>query len=170
MDTMLGELKEIIKDNMYKDHYLIMKHIVLDRWEKMNIPMHRLAPGGVERKPPNLDSKVMSDVLEAFRNITKKRLFAKLACQEDVVHMDPIDCWSTYGSAAPELVEVTKKVLSQPVSSSSIERNWSTYFYIHRVKRNWLNNARANTLIFIHSNIRLLSCFSKSYTSRPYKY
>ncbi|KAJ8426768.1 hypothetical protein Cgig2_010200 [Carnegiea gigantea] len=144
---------------------------------------------GVERKPPNLDSEVMLGVLEAFRKITeskeekkllreqyavfhqrKRGLFAKLACQEDAVPMDPIDWWSTYGSETPELGEVAKKVLSQPVSSSSAERNWSTYSYIHNVKRNRLNNARADKLVFIHSNIRLLSRFSKSYTSEPYKY
>lgn len=206
MDNMLGELKEIMKDNAHKDDYPIMEQIVLDRWEKMNIPIHCLgfalnprfydanflkvpAPGGVERKPPNLDNEVMSGVLEAFRKITeskeeekllreqyavfhqrKRGLFAKLACQEDAVHMDPIDWWSTYGSETPELAEVAKKVLSQPVSSSSAERNWSTYSYIHSVKRNRLNNARADKLVFIHSNIRLLSRFSKSYTSGPYKY
>ncbi|KAJ8424006.1 hypothetical protein Cgig2_032390 [Carnegiea gigantea] len=147
------------------------------------------SPGGVERKPPNLDSEVMPCVLEAFRKITeskeeekllreqydvfhqrKRGLFAKLACQEDAVHMDPVDWWSTYGSETPELDEVAKKFLSQPMSSSSAERNWSTYSYIHSVKRNRLNNAKADKLVFIHSNIRLLSRFSKSYTSGPYKY
>ncbi|KAJ8428428.1 hypothetical protein Cgig2_003130 [Carnegiea gigantea] len=206
MDNMIGELKEIIKDNVHKDDYPIMEQIVLDRWEKMNIPIHCLgfalnprfydanflkipAPGGVERKPPNLDSEVMSGVLEAFRKIIeskeeekllreqyavfhqrKRGLFAKLACQEDAVHMDPIDWWSTYGSETSELAEVAKKVLSQPVSSSSAKRNWSTYSYIHNVKRNRLNNARADKLVFIYSNICLLSRFSKSYTSGPYKY
>ncbi|KAJ8435651.1 hypothetical protein Cgig2_003306 [Carnegiea gigantea] len=124
MDNMLGELKEIMKDNVHKDDYLIVKQIVLDRWETMNIPIHCLgfalnprfydanflkilAPGGVERKPPNLDSEEMSGVLEAFRKITeskeeekllrgqyvvfhqrKRGLFAKLACQEDAVHIN----------------------------------------------------------------------------------
>ena len=84
----------------------------------------------------------MSGILEAFCKITeskeeekllrgqyvvfhqkKRETFAKLACQEDVVHMDPIDWWSTYGSETPELAEVVKKVLSQPVSSSSAEQS-----------------------------------------------
>ena len=125
----------------------------------MNIPIHCLgfalntrfydanflkipAPGGVEKKPPNLDSEVMLGALEAFRIITeskeeekllreqyavfhqmKRWLFAKLACQEDAVHMDPINWWSTYGSETPELAKVVKKVLSQPVSRSLVERN-----------------------------------------------
>ncbi|KAK1424076.1 hypothetical protein QVD17_19388 [Tagetes erecta] len=68
-----------------------------------------------------------------------------------------------------ELAEVAMKVLSQPISSSSAERNWSTYSYIHSVKRNRLNNKRADKLVFINSNIRLQSRFSDSYNNGPTK-
>ena len=95
MDNMLEELKEIMKDNVDKDDYPIMEQIVLDRWKKINIPIHCLgfalnprfydanflkilAPGGVERKPPNLDSEVMLGVLEAFRKITESKEEGKL--------------------------------------------------------------------------------------------
>ncbi|XP_061990696.1 uncharacterized protein LOC133709101 [Rosa rugosa] len=83
--------------------------------------------------------------------------------------MDAIDWWSTYGSQVPELAEVAQKVLAQLVSSSSTERNWSTYSYIHSVKRNRLNAERADKLVFIHSNIRLLSRFSEGYNNGTYK-
>jgi len=121
------------------------------------------APGVVERKPPNLDSEVMSSFLKDFRKITeskeeeklltkqyvvfhqrKRGPFAQLACQEDAVHMDPIDWWSIHGFKTPKLAEVAKKFLSQPVNSSSAEWNWSTYSYIHSVKRNRLNDARVS--------------------------
>ena len=71
--------------------------------------------------------------------------------------MDAIDWWSTYGFKTPKLAKVAKKVLSQPISSSSVERNWSTYSHIHNVKRNRLNSLRVDKLVFIHSNIRLQS-------------
>ncbi|OMO51384.1 hypothetical protein COLO4_37694 [Corchorus olitorius] len=76
--------------------------------------------------------------------------------QIDAVTMDAIEWWSTYGSETPKLMEVAKIVLSQPISSSSTERAWNTYSYIHNVKRNRLNCTRADKLVFIHSNIRLL--------------
>ena len=60
-------------------------------------------------------------------------------------------------------------MLSQPITSSSTERNWSTYSFIHNVKRNRLNSTRADKLVFIHSNIRLQSRFSKSYKDGPFK-
>ena len=60
-------------------------------------------------------------------------------------------------------------MLSQPITSSSAERNWSTYSFIHNVKRNRLNSTRADKLVFIHSNIRLQSRFSESYKDGPFK-
>ena len=99
----------------------------------------------------------------------KKRIHSMAATQTDVVTIDAIDWWSTYGAETPELAVIAKKVLSQPISSSSAERNWSTYSYIHNVKRNRLNCKRADELVFLHSNIRLLSHFSDSYRQGPYK-
>ena len=78
----------------------------------------------------------------------KKGIYARRATQIDAVTMNPIDWWSTYGAETPELAEVAKKVLSQPISSSSAERNWSTYSYIQSVKRNRLNSKRADKLVF----------------------
>jgi len=40
MDNMLSELKEITNNNVHKDDYPIMEQMVLDRWEKINIPIH----------------------------------------------------------------------------------------------------------------------------------
>ena len=93
----------------------------------------------------------------------KKALYALAA-----THMDAIDWWSSYGSETPELAVIAKKILSKPIISFSAERNWSTYSYIHNVKRNRLNSKRAE-LVFIHSNIRLQSRFSESYASGAHK-
>jgi hypothetical protein len=70
----------------------------------------------------------------------KKGLFALPQVQLDAVTMSPIDWWFSYGGETPELAEVAKKILSQPISSSSAKRNWSTYAFIHSVKRNILQN------------------------------
>jgi len=40
---------------------------------------------------------------------------------------------------------------------SCVERNWSTYSFIHSLKRNRLNPRRAEDLVFVHTNLRLLS-------------
>ncbi|XP_076914925.1 uncharacterized protein LOC143574094 [Bidens hawaiensis] len=149
--------------------------------------LEKLAPGGERRTTPNNDKEVTLGVMEAFKRISeneaerqvlqqlfatfhmKKELYSRAATQADVVIMDAIDWWATYGSETPELAEEAKKVFSQPISSSSAESNWSTYSYIHSVKRNRLNSKRADNLLFIHSNIRLQSCFTESYKSGPHK-
>jgi hypothetical protein len=48
-------------------------------------------------------------------------------------------------------------VLSQVVNTSSAERCWSTYSFIHSVTRNNLNANWAESLVYVHYNLRLLS-------------
>lgn len=148
--------------------------------------LNKPAPGGLSRTAPNKDKEVMRGVLQAFQRIAedeperkrlseqftafhmKKGMFALPAVQTDAAAMDAIDWWSTYGSETPDLAEVALKVLSQPISSSSAERNWSTYSYIHNVKRNRLNTKTADKLVYIHSNTRLQSRFSENYKHGPH--
>ncbi|KAJ3689410.1 hypothetical protein LUZ61_018574 [Rhynchospora tenuis] len=55
------------------------------------------------------------------------------------------------------------KLLGQPSSSSCCERNWKTYSLIHDAKRNPITPRRAEDLVFVHSNLRLLSRRSSEY-------
>jgi hypothetical protein len=132
------------------------------------------APGGTIRQAPN-KKEVMTNVLAAIASIAdssrerqcfreqfnafimKKGMFALPPIQLDAFTMDPIEWWVSYGSKTPDLAEVAKNVLSQLISSSSAERIWSTFNHIHIVKRNMMNTSTADKLVFIHSNLRLLS-------------
>jgi hypothetical protein len=49
------------------------------------------------------------------------------------------------------------RVLSQVVNTSSAKRCWSTYSFIHNVRRNRLNVQQAENLVYVHYNLRLLS-------------
>lgn len=55
------------------------------------------------------------------------------------------------------LQSIGLKLLGQPSSSSCAERNWSTYSFVHSVRRNKMTPQRAEDLVYIHSNLRLLS-------------
>ncbi|KAL8156125.1 hypothetical protein AgCh_001281 [Apium graveolens] len=145
------------------------------------------APGGEPRRAPNCDREVVQGVLKAFDKIGedeeerrvlrhqlasfqgKEGMFRSLAAKIDAVTMSPISWWSTYGAETPQLSEIAIKILSQPISSSSAERVWSTYSYIHNIKRNRLNSVRADKLVYIHTNIRLISRFTSSYKEGPYR-
>jgi len=60
-------------------------------------------------------------------------------------------------------MSLAMKLLSQPASSSCCERNWSTYSFVHSVKRNALTPERAEDLVFVHSNLRHLSRRTDAY-------
>jgi hypothetical protein len=59
------------------------------------------------------------------------------------------------------------KLLGQPASSSSCERNWSTYGFIDSALRNRLTPPCAEDLVFVHSNMRLLSRKFEDYKKGP---
>ena len=81
----------------------------------------------------------------------------------DRFHMEPIVWWGIHGASASTLQTIAFKLLGQPTSSSCCERNWSTYNFIHSLKRNKLLPQRGEDLVFIHSNLRLLSRRNPSY-------
>ncbi|KAH9320414.1 hypothetical protein KI387_044514, partial [Taxus chinensis] len=54
-------------------------------------------------------------------------------------------------------------------SNSSAERNWSTYGFIHSAKRTMLASKKAEDLVYVHSNLRLLTHKTQEYTSGPNK-
>ncbi|KAK8634108.1 hypothetical protein V6N13_014937 [Hibiscus sabdariffa] len=128
----------------------------------VHIYLETPTPGGFTRRAPNLDKDMVMGCMEAFGKIAentyeekqlrdqfvefqlKKGIYFMPQAQMDVVTMDAIDWWSIYGSQTPELAEVAKKVLSQPISFSSAERAWSTYRHVHSLKRNKLNSSRAD--------------------------
>jgi hypothetical protein len=95
-------------------------------------------------------------------------MYALPSVKQDAYNMDVIDWWETYGSETPELAAVAIRVLSQPISSSSAERVWSTFEFIHSAKRNKLNVKTADKLVFVHSNLRLLSRVTESYKKGPH--
>jgi hypothetical protein len=62
-----------------------------------------------------------------------------------------------YGGGTPQLQCLATCVLSQVVNTSFAERCLSTYSFVHNVKRNMLNAGRAESLVYVHYNLRLLT-------------
>ena len=56
----------------------------------------------------------------------------------DMWYMSPIKWWVVHGTSAPMLQFIALKLLGQPCLFSCRERNWSTYNFIHFMKRNKL--------------------------------
>ena len=66
--------------------------------------------------------------------------------------------WVMYGNETPTLRKLAIKALSQTVSSSACERNWSTFALIHTKQRNRLAYPRLEHLVFCYYNMRLKEC------------
>lgn len=86
----------------------------------------------------------------------------------DAIHdrfiFEPLRWWTIRGSSAPKL---QFKLLGQPSPSSCCKRNWSTYKFIHSVTRNKIVSQRAEDLVFVHTNLRLLSRRSSTCKEDP---
>ena len=87
-----------------------------------------------------------------------------------MMYEDSLSWWANHGVSAPLLQQLAYKLLIQPVSSSCCERNWNTYSLIHNIKRNKLATSRAEDLVFVHYNLRLLSRKKEKYINGPSKY
>jgi len=108
--------------------------------------------------------------LELGRYFSGTGLFGSLHVMEDRDRFDPLTWWEAYGGMGllPKLEK--KKVLSQVVNTSSTKRCWSTYNFIHNVRRNRLNENRAKSLVYVHYNLRLLShYYDRAYDDPTYK-
>lgn len=89
--------------------------------------------------------------------------FASSDSIEDRCNLDAKTWWVMHGSSTPLLQRVALKLLVHPSSSSCCERNWSTYSFIHSLKRNKLDPKRAQDLVYVHTNLRLLSRKDEGY-------
>lgn len=68
---------------------------------------------------------------------------------------------------SPRDSEACFTLLSQVASSSAAEKNWSTYSFIHSIKRNRLTSKRAEKLVYVHSTLRLHSRKVPEYLKGP---
>jgi hypothetical protein len=110
---------------------------------------------GVERM---FDSNTAAMALQEYDFFKRKiRDFSSdLARRMAVDHgTSPSSWWSMFGSDTPTLQRVAKRLLSQCVSSSGCERNWSTFAFIHTKLRNKLGYLKLHELVFVNYNLRL---------------
>ncbi len=77
--------------------------------------------------------------------------------------MSATTCSNFYGVAAPKLYNLAIKVLTQSVNTSCANNVLIIYSNIHNVKRNKLNVDQAESMVYVHYNNRLLTCYKEDY-------
>nr|KAJ0192606.1 hypothetical protein LSAT_V11C800400220 [Lactuca sativa] len=105
---------------------------------------------------PNDDEH--SRVLDEYATFSMKSgHFEDLTSISEMATMEPKNWWVNFGAQTPFLRTLTFRLIGQPTSYSCAERNWSTYAFVHSIKRNKLTTSRAQDSVYIHNNLRLLS-------------
>lgn len=66
----------------------------------------------------------------------------------------PLLWWKTY-AAQSELSQIAIRILSAPTTSTTVERSFSTFGWIHSKKRNRLTTERAGKLTYLSFNYKL---------------
>ena len=69
-------------------------------------------------------------------------------------NLQPHQWWSRVGGEA--LPKIAKRVLALMCSTSSCEHNWNMYSFVHNKSRNRLGTKKAEDLVYIYTNTRLL--------------
>ncbi|GAV66128.1 LOW QUALITY PROTEIN: DUF659 domain-containing protein/Dimer_Tnp_hAT domain-containing protein, partial [Cephalotus follicularis] len=172
--------------------FQVVHGILIDRWNKNNTPFHCLAHAlnpkyyseqwlneDPTRVPPHKDMEINERtkcIRKYFPNLEERNKvnmeyaefvgkngdFRDFDSIENRYAMDPKAWWVLHGACAPMLQTIALRLLAQPSSSSCAERNWSTYSFVHSMKRNKMT-PKAEDLVYIHSNLRLLSRKSPQY-------
>ncbi|CAI5470920.1 unnamed protein product [Closterium sp. Yama58-4] len=69
--------------------------------------------------------------------------------------------WLWHCTEWPELARLARRVLSQPVSASSCERNWSMWDLVHTARRNRLGSVKCRVLVYVAHNWNVVHNFHK---------
>jgi hypothetical protein len=65
--------------------------------------------------------------------------------------------WFISGSVGKLLPRIAWRILAQVVSSSSYERNWNSYSFVHSKARNRLLPSHVEDLVYVYINSRVLN-------------
>ena len=163
-------------------HRSDMIKLVNDRWVQLHSPLHS-AGFCVHPAYQGYDQHTNQDVWKDFLDVidrwcdfeTKKSILSQyskyrekrgLFCSDlalvvfNIKDDDPIAWWSNLGCEVPELQAFATKVLSQSVSASPCETNWSLYDWIVNKKRNRLTPDKQRDLVYINVSLRFVKNFS----------
>ncbi|XP_059068491.1 uncharacterized protein LOC131858996 [Cryptomeria japonica] len=167
-DSMLGKIKQTIlaKDptlGFYEQH---IRPIVTQRWNIMNTPLHMAAdalnPKWYAPKDGRLPPCDNDEVLDGFTRAIDKIYTEE---QASILRAQFLDFTNLHGPTLSK--PQASRLLSQVASSSATKRNWSTYGFIHSIKRNRLTSRQVEKLVAMHSALRLQDRQIPEYRQTP---
>lgn len=70
--------------------------------------------------------------------------------------MQSYEWWNLIRATKRALASITKRILAEVCFASSCKRNWSGYSFVHNKLQKRLNVKKADKLVYIYTNARLL--------------
>ncbi|KAK9051136.1 hypothetical protein SSX86_027762 [Deinandra increscens subsp. villosa] len=107
--------------------------------------------GALQKKIILTEFPIYKGKLESFGHF-----IAISGCEVNDEKYDPGNWWDMFGVSTPHLKEIAMRILSLTSSSSGCERNWSTFEAVHTKKRNRLEAAKLNNLVYVQFNANLI--------------
>ena len=156
-----------------------VKELVSERWKLLHVPVHSAAYCfNHQIMSPDMDplseKEILDDLNKVFQgfvgqeNVAQARLqyqsflmrsgeFSELALWEGGgLTMSSLMWWQTFCYDNAILRECALRVCSVVSVASSAERNWSLFGFIHSWARNRLYAGKAEKLVYIYNNMRML--------------
>ena len=109
--------------------------------------------------------RAVSQQLHMYRD--RKGIFSSTWVFEAAETMPAAAWWDTYGACVPELRAFAMLLLSQPSSASICERINSEFAFVKDPRRNRLKHDKANMLVALFHNLRLLFRMKKANYVEP---
>ncbi|XP_031489921.1 uncharacterized protein LOC116257376 [Nymphaea colorata] len=104
------------------------------------------------------DTEHFHQVQEEFaRFVTGVGLVGGIEAIKARDEVEPITWWVLHGASVPLLQRLALRLLAQPVTLSSRERNWSKHSQIQTIRKNKLSTSRAEDLVYVRHNLRLIT-------------
>lgn len=94
-------------------------------------------------------------------------MFSREWLMESAENMPAYLWWDANGGFVPELQAFARLVLSQPASASIIERINSEHAFIKDRKRNRLHHMKADKLVWMFHNLRLVKRMQQPKYAEP---
>nr|GEZ88930.1 hypothetical protein [Tanacetum cinerariifolium] len=96
-----------------------------------------------------------------MRLIANKDDQSKLIAEKKMYRNAEAEWWSSYGSEVPVLKKFAIKVLSLMYRVTGCERNWCIFSLLNNKRRNRLDQARLNDLVYVKYNRKLKKRFDR---------
>ncbi|CAM0149332.1 unnamed protein product [Urochloa decumbens] len=108
----------------------------------------------IERLADSIDSGLMAlSQFQAFKSFSGK--FGGPMARRAVGQISATEWWTLFGGEVKELQRYAIRIVSQCVSSSGCERNWSTFALVHTKVRNRIGYEKLEKLVYVRHNLKL---------------